>query len=439
MGSLREGSSRLGRQGIGPLRITVVIALLIGLVVGVSACGDDEGSDASGGGGTASFGLMSPLSAQFAFLGEAYEAGANLAVEEINEAGGTAGGEDVELKSIDTEGKPSGAVTALSQLVDVDNVDGLIGPSSLEVTAVQNRIKESGVPNVGLAPSTAVDGQWGGTMWRILPSDALLGPVLAQAAIDQGYTEAGFLAEKAEGSQSVKRNVDSAYGPLGGTLGRQVDVAPEQANYSAELAQLLEAPAPSALFYDVSPESAATMWGDAAQFSDQLKGMVLLGSDAIVAEESIEALGSALDLVDLYYIAPQEKGPAKGQYTAAWKKANGTPTPAEFSSYAYDAAILLALAMEAAGSTDHAAVSDQMLQIATAPGEKCTSYKQCKGLLEDGKEIDYQGASGDLEIGEDGEVFGSFAFDHFENGKSTEVAHYDQEQIQQIVAKANAG
>jgi ABC-type branched-subunit amino acid transport system substrate-binding protein len=67
----------------------------------------------------------------------------------------------------------------------------------------------------------------------------------------------------------------------------------------------------------------------------------------------------------------------------------------------YDAVIISALAVEKAG-TDGSTYAEEINGI-TREGEKCTTYADCLALVKDGKDIDYDGASGPLEFSGNGE------------------------------------
>ncbi len=69
----------------------------------------------------------------------------------------------------------------------------------------------------------------------------------------------------------------------------------------------------------------------------------------------------------------------------------------------YDCAIVLALAVEAAGTTDGAAVLAEVPGV-TRDGQTCTTYARCRDLLADGRDIDYDGRSGALDLDDDGDV-----------------------------------
>jgi branched-chain amino acid transport system substrate-binding protein len=68
-----------------------------------------------------------------------------------------------------------------------------------------------------------------------------------------------------------------------------------------------------------------------------------------------------------------------------------------FSSYYYDCAILVGLAAQAAGSDDPAKIKEKMVEVSSG-GTKCQTFKACSDLLKAGTDIDYQGASGPVDL-----------------------------------------
>ena len=77
-----------------------------------------------------------------------------------------------------------------------------------------------------------------------------------------------------------------------------------------------------------------------------------------------------------------------------------------YGAQAYDCAISMALAVEAVGGTDPAEVSAALRDVTGGEGAVCTTYAECRALLADGVEIDYQGPSGPIDFDEDGEPGG---------------------------------
>jgi len=73
----------------------------------------------------------------------------------------------------------------------------------------------------------------------------------------------------------------------------------------------------------------------------------------------------------------------------------------EYAAESYDAVILAALAAEASG-TDGDSLADSIVGLTTGT-EVCFSFEECRSLLDEGLEIDYQGLSGRLVMNPDGE------------------------------------
>jgi branched-chain amino acid transport system substrate-binding protein len=95
-----------------------------------------------------------------------------------------------------------------------------------------------------------------------------------------------------------------------------------------------------------------------------------------------------------------------------------------FVAESYDAAALIMLAMQAAGSENPADYKGKVMDVANAPGEKIYPGELAKGLeiLAKGGDIDYVGASA-VELIGPGESSGSYRQIVFEGGKMTTVKY----------------
>lgn len=82
--------------------------------------------------------------------------------------------------------------------------------------------------------------------------------------------------------------------------------------------------------------------------------------------------------------------------------------PSVYDPNTWDAAALLVLAAEAAKETTGPAIRDQLQTVANAPGQEVTDVCEALALLRDGKIINYQGASGTVDLNPQGDVTGSY-------------------------------
>ena len=97
--------------------------------------------------------------------------------------------------------------------------------------------------------------------------------------------------------------------------------------------------------------------------------------------------------------------------------------PLANANYAYDAVITLALAQDAAKTSDGTKVAATMKKVTNPPGTACYTYATCKQLLSAGKKINYEGASGSLDYNQYNNVFGPYgAFQVDLKGNEHQVA-----------------
>ncbi|MGH3679123.1 MAG: ABC transporter substrate-binding protein, partial [Natronosporangium sp.] len=87
-------------------------------------------------------------------------------------------------------------------------------------------------------------------------------------------------------------------------------------------------------------------------------------------------------------------GPAPEDFFARLAEFRETPETV-YTPESYDAVITVALAAIAANADDQAAIRDAMFEVVTG-GTKCTEFSECKELLENGEDIDYDGQTGPI-------------------------------------------
>src|SRR5690606_19248743 len=99
--------------------------------------------------------------------------------------------------------------------------------------------------------------------------------------------------------------------------------------------------------------------------------------------------------------------------------AAGQDPSAVYGPQSYDAVFALALAIEKNGSADREGLSQALREVTGAPGEVIQPGEWSKAveLIKAGTDIDYQGASGELEFDEAGDVPGGIDYYVVENGE----------------------
>lgn len=108
----------------------------------------------------------------------------------------------------------------------------------------------------------------------------------------------------------------------------------------------------------------------------------------------------------------------RDRYQAAYNR-----EPSVYVPNTWDAAAVLVLAAEAAKSTDANAIKNKIRDIANPPGEDVTDVCQALSLIRQGKDINYQGASGSVDFNAFGDVTGNYDVWTIDNSGNVKVTN----------------
>ena len=374
----------------------------------------EESSDGSG--ETVSLGALMPMTGDLQAYGPSTLSGVQLAVKEINAAGGILGGQ-VEIVVGDTQTRPQSGIDAAQRLVNLEGVFGIVGALSSGVTVpvAQSVTSSNEVPQVSPASTSPVisDLDDNDYMFRSVPSDAFQGVALSQLVEDAGYENVAILYVNNDYGEGLAESFESAYG---GTISESLAYEQGNASYRGELSRAAGGEAEALLLIGY-PENGVTILRQALE--EGFFGEFVF-TDGMKAPEIIEAIG-ADPLEGAFGSAPEALTDTESASTfrAAYEQEYGEVPPKPFIDTAYDAAYMLALAAQAAGSTDPAAVKAELRAVSNPPGESILpgEWERAVELLANGEEIDYVGASGDVNLDENGDVGGTFAHWVIENGE----------------------
>ena len=325
-----------------------------------------------------------------------------LAIKHINEGGGVFG-RPVEVAVGDAYA-PSGPAAEARRLIEEEGVHAIVGPSSsAHALAVIEVTRPASIPAVSPSASsprlsTANDGDF---FFRTVLSDIAQGPVLAQLALDRGYERVGLIYRDDAWGQGLVTAFQEAWtGEL-----TAVAVAPDQGSYLSELERSASG-TPEALVLITSGRDGAIIVGEA------LEGGLydhFVFADALRRPELIDAIGGA-HLGGMYGVAgAHEHGTAAA---IAWEAAAlaeyGEVPDLTYIRETYDAAIAIALAAQAAGSVDGAAIRDKLRAVGAGPGEIVIAgpegVAEALRILQEGGEVNYEGAAGTLDWDENGDL-----------------------------------
>ena len=350
--------------------------------------------------GTLNIATVLPETGNLAFLGPPEFAGTQLAVDEINAAGGALG-QDVTLDQGDS-GDTSTDIA--NQTVDrqlAAGADAFIGAASSGVsfTFIDKLVENC---KIHFSPANTspdfTDYAEDDLYFRTAPSDVLQGRVLADLMIEEGVTTASFMALQDPYGEGLLKYSTEPFADQGGEIVEQFTYDPQAAEFSAEVDKVVSGD-PEALVIIGFEETAKILTSlFEAGFTPE-SGKKIFLVDGNVGN----ALGQQLPAGSMEGIkGTLPAAEITGDFQARLLETDPALIDFSYGPEAYDAVIIVALAAQIAGTDDPAAVAAQINGV-TRDGEKCTTYADCVALIDAGTDIDYDGPSGPQTFGPEGE------------------------------------
>lgn len=368
-------------------------------------------------------GALMPMTGGLQAYGESSINGVRLAVEEANAAGGVLGGE-VEIVLGDTQTRAQPAVDAARRLINVEGVSGIIGAlssgnSAPVATSVTSVLGTPQISSASTAPSLSVI-EDNGYFFRTVPSDAFQGVALAEVVKEQGLTRVASLYINNDYGQGLNDSFKAAFEERGGTVTGDLPFEANQASYRGEIQRLAGGDAEALLLIAYPDDGGILILRQSLE-----EGLFdrFVFTDGMKAERVVEQIGGQF-LDGAFGTAPRsEESDASLRFREAYEARFGELPPRPFIDSAYDATMIMLLAIEKAGTRDGAAIRDAIREIANPPGEVILpgDFANAKELIAAGTDINYEGAAGPHDFDERGDVSGSFEHWKIEEGKLVTV------------------
>lgn len=377
----------------------VVVLFLLGAVGSVIAAD------------TVKIGMLTALTGGLAPYGPPIQDGAELAVAQINEAGGVLGKELVlvvrDSGSANTVGRDAAA-----KLVEIDGVPALIGALSSGVTMAISSVT---IPNqvVLISPASTspaiTDLEDNDYVFRTVVSDAFQGVVQADLAIDLGFKTVSIIYVNNAYGKGLAQVFSGNFQAKGGRVPTMVPYEEGKPSYRSEVEKVIQGN-PDAISIIAYPVDGNKQLVEAIEigyegkflFSDGMKGeAVASGPASKYIEGSFGTAAGALEVE----VAEQFKADFNAKFE---------PSTVPYNREAYDATVLIALAICRVGESffdmsraeQGQAIRDNLRAVANPAGEEVTygELKKAFDLLKEGKEINYQGVSGPIVLDDNGDI-----------------------------------
>ncbi|WP_299725914.1 ABC transporter substrate-binding protein [uncultured Tateyamaria sp.] len=346
--------------------------------------------------------------------------GAELAMAEVTESGLLLDGATVSSVRADSTCVDAGAATAAAErLVTADKVDGIMGADCSGVTgAILNNVAvANGV--VMISPSATSpglshnDNEDNGLFFRTAPSDARQGVVMTQVLMEEGIKEVAVTYTNNDYGKGLADSFQAAFEAAGGTVTINAAHEDGKADYSAEVGALASAGGDRLVvagYVDQGGSGIVRAALDSGAFD------TFHFPDGMIGAKLQENFGDEIEGSTGQHPGTNSEGAA--MFTDMVAGAFDATSP--FTPESYDAAALIMLAMQAAGSKDSNDYKDHVMNVANAPGEQIFPGQLGKALqiIKDGGDIDYVGATA-VELIGPGESAGNYRQIVIEGGEIT--------------------
>lgn len=336
------------------------------MVLAMAACG---GEPANNGGNdtpdatTVKIGGIGPLTGAYANYGLSEKNGAELAVKEINEAGGIAG-KQIELSYQDSQGESESAVNAYGKLMDWGMEVSLGCVLSGENASVVAAARDDDV--LLITPSGSADKCIDGNdkAFRVCFYDSYQGAAAAQYIKDNNMVDTVGILYQSDNDYSV--GLYNAFvakcGELGITIAEtQTFTSSTNTDFSTQVSALVSSGV-KLVFIPLYAEEASTFLTQAhGKFSDDVYFFGADGLDGILGkvEQDTSLANNVLMLTPFAADNPAENVQS---FVKKYQEAYGA-TPDQFAADAYDAIYVIKAAVEKAGSTSGAALASALTSL----------------------------------------------------------------------------
>jgi neutral amino acid transport system substrate-binding protein len=377
----------------------------------------------SGSGKGLRIGSLLPATGDLASIGQQMIDAVPYLVETVNACGGV-NGEKVELVAVDDQTDPKAGAAGMTQLATVNKVAGVVGSFASSVSSAAVSIA---VPNkvMLISPGStspkfteqAQKGEFKGggpnNYWsRTAPPDTYQALALAQLASKKGYKRVSTVVINNDYGVGFERAFVQAFEKLGGTVvnkSNPVRYDQKSTTFDTEAQQVFKDKPDAVLgvFY----EETGSLFIKAAYQQGLTKGVQMLLTDGVKSDTFPERVGKSADgkyiVSGVIGTVPGSSGKGLEAFNKLWQSKKNAP-PAPYTAHAWDAAALLTLAAQSAKENTGVGIASKIGEVSSGSGQEVTDVCEGLKLLKEGKKINYQGASGNVDIDSNGDVIGVY-------------------------------
>ena len=340
------------------------IAVAAALACGISIFSFNGCSGGSAASQQIKIGQLAALSGSSAAWGTAEKNGAQMAVDEINKAGGV-NGKTLKLITYDNKGTAPESITSMKKLIDQDGVSAIVGGNISDgLIACAPIYTQAKIPVIATMPSNSLvtvdnNNKVRDYCFRLVCADKQQGTILAQYVYSKlGLKTTGILYEAGlDYSEGISQTFTAEYEKLGGKIVASVAFQNGDVDFRSQLTKI-KAANPEALLVPTRYKEAAL----AVQQAKQLGlSAALIGSDGWNSSVFLQMTGTSAEGASVFAHASLDD-PSLSSFCSNYKS-TFKADPEVNAIYAYDSVKVFAKAMEAAKSNDPSAIRGQLASV----------------------------------------------------------------------------
>jgi len=362
-------------------------------------------------------GALNPITGAGSPYGPGMQRAILMAAEEVNAAGG-AGGRRLEVFAEDTQTKPDAAVLAAKKLIDVNKVQAVLGtwasgvslaviPLTDQADLIQMNV--SGAPAISTLDKKDL-------VWRFQATNDRFGAAFCEIAVKRGFKRPATMAFNNASGIGNTEGFKKAWEKRGGKVVANIVYEPNRPSYRSELQKVLAEKPDVIVTGSYLPDTTIILreWFQ----SGEKTAWIIPGWAA--NPDLVKALGPEVceGIISVDTVSA-ENAPAFKHFDAMYTKAMGRSALTNvYAPMAYDMAISLALAMEAAGpGASVAQINARIREVSNPGGQPVSTFAEGKAKLAARQKINYEGASSKLDFDQYGDVSPDFGVYVIEKGQ----------------------
>jgi branched-chain amino acid transport system substrate-binding protein len=338
-------------------RVSLVTTAFTAFVLSLALIGCKKSAD-QGSGDTIKVGEFASMTGSEATFGQSSHKGTQMAVDDLNAAGGVLG-KKIELLTEDDQSQAGQPATVVRKLISRDNVVAILGEvassKSLEAAPI---CQESKIPMISPASTNPKVTETGDYVFRVCFIDPFQGTVMANFALKtlKLKSVAVLTDVKSDYSLGLAKFFKEGFTAGGGKIVAEQNYSGGDKDFNAELTAI-KGMNPDGIFVPGYYTEVGLISRQARQLGINVP---LFGGDGWESSSLVPIGGTALEgnYFSTHY-SPEDTSPAVQNFVKAFKD-KYHETPDAMAALGYDSAMILADAIKRAGTTDGIKVRDAL-------------------------------------------------------------------------------